>query len=606
MKSEFQQNQDNSSKINKDTQSNTHRKIKNLGAALDILLITILFLWTIKTVLPYAQGDLWLDEADYAGASHYGFQVNRWDTPDPKDPARLMRLRHFHAPFVPDLIELTTKFGVSDRVFRSPAMISGGLSVCIIYLCGLLLFTPRTQEESNLTLKAQLLRDILPAKLVSFACALMVMWAPACVRAFTHMLPWAFIILWMLLMVYSLLLIYHSGRYAWVILTGAAIGMMFVTSEYFFPCILALGLVPVVIICADAIKRRTAKIDWPSLLSWRKAILWGAGAIGVFLVISWVFWAAGLMGDSFVMLMHYVRMAHDVWPVVIAGVHYQRAPKWAYAYWYWVDFKIFFLLYAAGLATTLWIVLAGKANRRLLALFTFTALVLFTAHRSHIIGPEYLAHAIPLMSLLGGYFFVSLLRLNKPLGVVMIALFCILGYVKLGKAEISGLGVRAREPRWSLAAKYIASHWRPGYSVLAPAYASAARWYLLHYAGIPAKTWQVQALPETPPNLDRTSLEHRCVLLHDILDGVYHYIAVGSEFSDDKSVDPTILHILDNPKKPWRIAWKSPELPGKESRLEIYECPDGVSSKSPLPFPPGETSPTELLNKLQLKEKHDR
>jgi len=606
MKSDIQQNKDNPPEIDKDIQSDSIRNIKLLGVALDILLLTVLFLWTIKTVMPYAQGDLWLDESDYAGASHYGFQVNRWDTPDPKDPARLMRLRHFHAPFVPDLIELTTKFGVSDRVFRFPAMIAGALSVCIIYLCGLLLFTPRTEAELHLTFKARVVGDILPAKLVSLACALIVMWAPACVRAFTHMLPWAFIILWMLLMVYSLLLIYHSGRYAWVILTGAAVGMMFVTSEYFFPCILALGLIPVVLIGEEAIRRRTMIIDWRGLLSWRKAILWGAGAMGVYLMISWVFWPAGLMGDSFRMLMHYVRMAHDVWPVVIAGVHYQRAPKWAYAYWYWVDFKIFFLLYAAGLMTTLWIVLKGRANRSLLALFTFTGVVLFTAHRSHIIGPEYLAHALPLMSLLGGYFFVSLLRLYKPLGVVMIVLFCILGYVKLGKAEISGLGVRAREPRWSLAAKYIASHWKPGYSVLAPAYASAARWYLLHYAGIPAKSWQVQALPETPPNMDRDSLEHRRVLLHDILDGVYHYIAVGSEFSDDKSVDPTIRRILYNPKKPWRIVWKSPELPGKESRLVIYECPDGVSTKSPLPFPAGGISPTQLLNKLQSKEQHDR
>lgn len=602
MKPDALNNHNDPSNNNKDIRFDILHRIKIIGAFLDILLILSLFLLTIKTIVPYTQGDLWLDEADYAGASHYGFQVNRWDIPDPKDPARLMRLRHYHAPFVPDLIEITTKFGVSDRVFRTPAMLAGGLSVCLIYLCGLLLFTPQIDEETKLEYKSRLTRDVLPAKLVSLACALMVMWAPACVRAFTHMLPWAFIILWMLLMVYSLLLIYHSGKYAWVLLTGASVGMMFATSEYFYPCILALGLVAFVIVGVQAIKQRSMNIQWRSLLAWKKAIEWGAGALGVFFAISWVFWPAGLMGDSFKMLMHYVHMAHDVWPVVIAGVHYERAPKWAYAYWYWVNFKIFFLLYVAGLVTTLWIICTGKANRSLLALFTYTALVLFTAHRSHIIGPEYLAHALPLMSLLGGYFFMSLMRLFKPLGVVMIALFCVLGFVKLGKAEISGLGVRARQPRWSLAAKYIASHWQPHYSVLAPAYASAARWYLLHYAGIPAKAWQVQALPETPPNMDHSSLQHRRVLLHDILDGVYHYVAVGSEFSDIKSVDPTIMRILENPKSPWRIVWKSPELPGKESRLEIYECPPGVTAKSPLPFPSGADSSTQLLQKLQMKD----
>src|SRR3954471_10121338 len=93
---------------------------------LDLLVFAALAMISAAGFYKHAVGDLYSDEADYALASVYGFDANRWDRSDSaKEPERLVARRHYHAPLTADLIALAHRYGAEDRTIRMPFIVAG-------------------------------------------------------------------------------------------------------------------------------------------------------------------------------------------------------------------------------------------------------------------------------------------------------------------------------------------------------------------------------------------------------------------------------------------------------------------------------------------------
>lgn len=510
---------------------------------LDLLLALMLFAAALPLRFAATRGDLWLDEADYAFAAVRGFQANRWDTSNvPTEPEKLVMQRHYHPPFVVHMIGLALRWGPQDRTMRVPSVLFGGLTVALVYLCGLVLF-----------------RGSRP---VAFASALLLLFAPPHLRASSHALPWSFLIFWLMLLLWTLLRYIQTRREGWLVGAGAALGGMFVTSEVFFPTLLAAALAaPFVLVPTWRERER------------RRRILIGlAGGVVAFLAIAGILWPVGLLGGALKMLRHYMAMAHDPWPVNVRDRVYDRAPKWAYLYWYWHFYRLFFVCYALGAATSFVWMVRRKLSREAAVLLIFAAVILISAHKAHIIGPEYLAHALPLLSLVAGFFFLAVLQWNRPIGLAMVVLLCLAVLRWRESMTLPGMDARAQWPRWPYAAQFLAGRWQPGDQLLAPAFGVPARWYVLHVAGVHAQGWQIEALPGDGA---------RNTLLRDLASGAYRYVAVGSTYSDTPSVDSRVWQVI----RRWPRVWQSDEGGAGQSRLSIYQVPRGTTSRHPLPLP---------------------
>jgi len=525
---------------------------------LDLLLALILFGAALPPRFAATQGDLWLDEADYALAAVRGFQAQRWDASEsPDDPDKLIRLRHYHPPMVAYMAALALYWGTDERALRVPAVLAGGLSVMLVYLCGLTLFSRRVSQGGGQATSASFPLFI-PARLAALACAVIMIFAPPHLRASSHALPWSFITLGLLLLLWTLLKYAETRRAGWIVGAGAALGGLFVTSEVFFPALLGAVCAMPFLFLPDVIAAD------------RRKHLLKATAAGLlaFLLLAAALWPAGLQGHSLRMLWHYVAMADDPWPVNLQGTLYERAPKWAYLFWYWHLYRPYLIFYALGAAA----LLVYAARRRLTAatgtLAALTAVLLFSAHKAHIIGPEYLAHVLPFLALIGGLFLAAVSRWNRLLGLAAAVAACAWIALHTEYRFLNGMDPRARIPRWADAARFLAQRWQPGDRIVAPAYGSVARWYLLHVAGVPVQEWQVQGLPADDLVDDS--------LVWDIRTGVFRFVAVGSTFSDRPWLDNRIRRLLQT----WPVIWQSNERGTGPCRLRIYERPMRLASKT--------------------------
>lgn len=510
---------------------------------LDILLIAALMAGALAIRWKNATGDLWLDEADYAFAATHGVDANRWDRPiDPEDPDKIVELRHYHPPFVADMDALALRFGSDERVLRTAPVLFGGIAVALVYLTGMLLFDGQ--------------------RWVSAACAAVVVITPADVRMSSHALPWSYISVWLLAAMYAMIGFTRRPHVGWLALAGAAAGGMFVTSEVFFPLALAMALA-------------APLAFWQSIRSQpgrRTLLVGGAAALFAFGLIAVAFYPGGMIGGTWKMLRHYTDMSHDSFPTNIGSRVYERAPKWAYLYWYWHYFRSYFLVYAAGIPGV--VILAGRRALRAdhAILLVFTAVLLLSAHAAHIVGPEYLGHVLPLLTLFGGLLFYAIGRWSWPAGAALAWAACALCVVRPATMTLPGMDIRARTPRWAAAARFLARRWTPGDELLAPAYGIVGRWYVLHVGRAPAQGWQVEALPTDSARLP---------LLTQISRGAYPFVAVGSTFTDTPTVDWRIWQMV----RKWPVIWRSDEHGLGPSRLTLYQIPRGVSAKHPLGIP---------------------
>ncbi len=524
-------------------------------AALDLLLLLALISAACWIRLPYAKGDLWLDEADYATAGARGVEANRWDTSDrPSEPDRLLKQRHYHPPLAALLADAGFRSGHTESALRTPAVAAGCATIALVYLCGLRLFVRRGEPKRPLV-------EALETRAIALACAGAAMVIPAHIRASAHALPWAFITLWLVGMLWCILSLCETGSTWWLLPLGACLGGMFVTSEYFLPACAALALTaPSMVLTA---RRRGTP--------WWHALLHGLGGSALCLAIAEAYWPAGLRGHVLVLLNHYAAMSGDSWPVTVMGQTYDRAPKWAYAFWYATQCPALTAFWIAGTAAAIGLAVSRKLGPGGWALLGFTVVIGAVAHKSHIIGPEYLPHLTVLLCLVGGLALVVLARIGWAASLAGAVAVILLMPLTTRQGRLPGADRRERVTRWAPASRYLAGVWKRGDSMLAPAYGTVGRWYLLHYAGVSVEEWRVQAVPAQGASAK---------LLADVDRGTYRYVAVGSTFSDRPYVDSRILGKLAT----WGRVWVSDEQGSGPTRLTIYRRPDR-------PVPPREAPP---------------
>lgn len=521
---------------------------------LDLLLFIVLCLAAFPVRWGETAGDLWYDEADYARAAARGFEANRWDHPESvEEPEKLVRLRHYHPPLIAQVLAGALRWGPEERTLRAPFVLAGCLTVGMLYLCGLASFRRRDATT----------RETRPLRSAAFAVGVILLVTPAHIRASSHAIPWAWITLWLVCLLWTYLQYAETQRPAWLAASGAVLGALFVTSEYLFPTL-------VMAAASLAVLLWTGRDRRPDYRAIAGHLALGAGC---FLLVTAIFWPVGLSGGAVKMLRHYVEMADtSAFPVVIEGQRYERAPKWAYLYWYWTEFLPFFVLYAAGAGAFLWLVLRRRVTPGTVLVGLFTAAILAVAHRAHIIGPEYLVHALPFLTLLGGIPLAGLAA-RKPLHSLPVLTACcwILGAAPEVE-PMNGMEPRSQVPRWPAAARFLAERWQPGNRILASQFAVSARWYLLHHAGVAASEEEIRMLPASGASDE---------LLDDLLRGRYRWVVVGNTFSDWTDVDNRIRMVIQR----WPVVFRSDEQNLGLSRLQIYERPRGVSARKPLPAP---------------------
>lgn len=590
---------------------------------IDLLLFLALCAIALPVRFRFTQGDLWLDEADYAVASLHSVHDNLWDLSNTSaEPDSLIRLRHYHAPLTALVLKRTHVYGSDERTLRVPFVLAGGLAVGLVYLCGLALFQERRE--------------------IAVGCALLVVLTPAHIRMASHAIPWSFIIVELLALLWTLLLYARTKHWGWLVGAGFALGWLFVTSETFFvaiavvACALPLMLLPelrtalqsggLIRSAPQSLSPETGPTASPPAykevtLTGKRELLYGlVGGSFAALLVALTLWPAGLKGDSIRMLRHYIEMRHsEAFPVNIGSQVYKIAPKWAYLYWYWNDYRPFFLCYAAGCVVIL-LLLALQAFSRLPgrpfallkqgtlsqlrqipvgtgALLLFTLILLIAAHRAHIIGPEYLAHCLPFLTLTAGYVVLLLSRLSRPLGIaaMLAAGFIFVRWTPY--RPLPGMDPRTQIPRWHEAAQAIRPLWQSeDRLLLGPQDSNVAYWYLHEWAGIPLHDWQIGQFPLAGPG------SH---FLSNLGNGKYRFVVVSSQFEDSvlKAVDERSLHIL----KGWDVVLKSDEHGLGPSRLTVfrYKKAEGVSPQA-ASTPPEKTPSASYRTAASLHSHHNK
>ena len=572
---------------------------------LDVLLLAALFAVAFAVRVSHTRGDLWQDEAEYALASTHGVADQRWDRSDvASEPLRLVRLRHFHPPMTAYLLRAAQVRGNDERALRTPFVIAGSLVVCLVYLCGLRLFGER--------------RD------VSLACAVIVLVTPLQIRASSHAIPWAEISLGIMALLWTLLQFIHTRQWGWLIGTCGVFGWLFCATESFFPILLA-ALLSLPFLFDRTVQsdenthdtdafspRRRTSLSQPRNLfpgrptlhglptlhgriaplhgalphgrSERRKMLttFGIGAF-VFLMIVLILWPAGLFGGAWGNIQHYAHLPADTIAAVVGGVSRRPIPKWAYLYWFSHDYKPYFVLYVLGIGAVAWQITKRRLSRSASVLLILTAVEVAVAHLTVEFGPQYLAHCLPLLTLLTGLCFYELAqaadrvysrrpepaaqtKLNGraivpvlvPVGMLLTCAYLARWQVR---PELRITDEEAQVSRWPDAARFLAARWQTNDRlVIGPQPVVVPRWYLLVGEKLPIRETQIGELPQGRtrlPGLQRMKV------------GEVRFAVVNSTFDGNPIIDEDVRKLLAT----WPMVYRSPEPTGIPSRLVIYERP---------------------------------
>jgi hypothetical protein len=494
---------------------------------LDLVLFLLLCFVAAPVRWQNSTGDFWFDEADYAHAAMKGFTANQWDrSDDPKSPLQMALLRHYHPPTVSYFMGVARRFGAEDRVLRIPFIVIGCLVVGMTYLCGIVLFRERRE--------------------VAFGVALLVLVTPMQIRAGSHAIPWAPITLNLLVLLWTLLKFAETRKPRWILGIGITLGVLFTVSEIFLPAVL------VVACCAPLLL-------FPEIrdAEFRKQVLrYVAFGTGLALLIGILLWPAGLTGGTLTMLAHYMDVSKmSVEHAYINGKVYDRAPRWAYFYWYWRDFSPYLVLYLVGFAGVPILAAVKKLSREAGVLIAYTLLFLGVAHKAHIIGPQYLAHCLPFMSLMTGLFVGILAMWKRPLGWVALAVAGF--YVATLKNPNMIEDDVARIPRSPQAAAFLKTLWKPGdRMMIGTQQPTVILWYLREVEQMPVRWNEVVALP---------SAKKRDEVLEGLRKGEYRFFALANTFNSPR-VDAEIQKIIAG----WDKIYQSQEPEGTTPRFVLY------------------------------------
>ena len=546
-----------------DTTQNLLQKTRRPGWKLDALLVFVLFLCAVPVRWAHTQGDLWQDEAEYALASVHSFADHRWDRSDvARDPQHLVRLRHFHAPMTAYALHVAQWGNKDDRTLRIPFVLAGSLVVCLVYLCGLMLYGGRRG--------------------VSLFCAAVVLVTPLQIRAGSHAIPWSLISLGLMGVLYSLVGYIRTGKKGWLVGTCGVMGWLFCTSESVFPIALAVALGLPFIIGPDV---KTAE--------GRRALLRISGVgVALFALIVFVFWPAGMTGGAWRNIQHYAHISPASVSAQVGGVMRSPIPKWAYLYWYSHDYKPYFVLYALGAVTLLVQIVQRRLSREAGVLLVLTGVEVAVAHAAIQLGPQYLAHCLPLLTLMTGFCFLdlgdNLGRVRVPAnlahfvpGAIPVSMALVAAYLAHWQVrpELRVTDEEAMVSRWPDASRFLAAHWQAGDRLLiGPQPTVVPRWYLLQVRGVRAAESQISELPQG---------QTRAGGLLRMAKGAICYVIVNSTFEGDPDIDPLVRRMIAT----WPVVYRSREPGGGLPRLVIYERPSGVNVAHPLLVPIETTVP---------------
>ena len=543
---------------------------------LDVVVLVLLFASAFVVRMGHTRGDLWQDEAEYALASTHPVADQRWDRSDvASEPLRLVRSRHFHPPMTAYLLRTAQIWGKYERTLRTPFVIAGSLVVCLVYLCGLRLFGER--------------RD------VSLACAVIVLVTPLQIRCASHAIPWAEISLGIMAVLWTLLQYIHTARQGWLIGACGVLGWLFCTTESFFPILLAVILSTPFLFGltkqteenpdnsnAFSPRRRTSLSQprnlFPGHLSRGLSTTFGISVL-VFLTVVLLLWPAGLFGGAWGNIQHYAHLPADTISAVVGGVSRKPIPKWAYLYWFSHDYKPYFVLYACGIGMMFWQVAARRLSRSAGVLVVITVVEIAVAHLTVEFGPQYLAHCLPLLTLMTGFCLYALVQAadcvynNKaiqpralaelPRTLVTTLICCTSIYLSNWhvRPELRTTDEEAQVSRWPNAARFLAERWQlKDKLVIGPQPVVVPRWYLLVGRQMQIREAQISELPQG---------KTRDGGLQRMAKGDIRFAVVNSTFDGSPNIDERVRKLLAG----WPIVYRSPEPTGIPPRLVIYERP---------------------------------
>ncbi len=499
---------------------------------LDMVLFLIITAAAFPIRMQSASGDLWGDEGDYAVASTKSIQSLRWDrSDDPKHPLALIELRHYHPPLLSYALKTAHHFGADEQTLRFPFILAGCITIGLVYLCGVSLYAGRRE--------------------IALGAALIALNMPLHVRSSAHAIPWPFIGMLFMALTWTLLKYAETRRSFWLSATVVVLGILFTHSEMFYPALLMTALASPFVFWPE-IKERTR----------RRSIAKGLGSgLIIALILIFLLWPAGILGGSLRMLSHYVGVSHELIPVMIAGVYYPIAPKTAYAYWLWNDYKPFAYLYIAGAGGLILLLLFRKGSRPIGIVTAAAILLLAVAHRAHIIGPEYLAHVTPFLALIAGLSFMALASLWRPLGILAVIFCCWHTIPWKPSSSLRERDAGEQTPRWSSAAVYLKKNWVPGDSItIGPQTVGVARWYIRNVALINADDAHILPLQVIKPGRN---------MMAKLTNSKIRYVMISSAFVDHPDIDPALSKTL----KTWQSVYKSKERANRKPRMRIYEAP---------------------------------
>jgi len=322
------------------------------------------------------------DEADYAYAASRGVIANALNQ------GELNRVvRHHHAPLSIYAIWLSTSlFGLSTWAVRLPGIAMGVLSSGLAVLVGY-----------DLAVGSRRMKWV-----VGVMAGLLMTTAPASILMTTTARPHPFVAFFLLLNMWSLCRYFLRPTTRRAAIFGLTLAGQFVSMEY-GPVVVFLSVVAIALVSP---RRLGLRGHWPFLRRSRflpfirvHRHVWTT--LGSCLGAIALIWPAGLYRLSVLLnsafFMHYAGVGHRT---LFRGQIYQNVPKYAYAWWYAVEYPV---LLAVMLLVVVLIVVWAIRTRRAVAvtLAVFTLGLGAAVHGAHIMELSYSLFMIPPL-VLGG------------------------------------------------------------------------------------------------------------------------------------------------------------------------------------------------------------
>lgn len=432
------------------------------------------------------------DEANYTFAAKEGIIANALEL------GELSKLRHRHAPLMCYTITLSTAiFGNDEWAIRLPAVLACAVS------CGLLVLIAFDLARGQ---------SYLTRLMCGVIAGLVLATSPASIELAGVIQPHSFVILFLLLNLWTLGRYLRDLKRSDALLFGLSLAGQFVTMEY-GPVILCLALLsvalaqPALLFDGNATMPGSVRDALKMLVQLPRQMHRDIKHAAVIcLIATAILWPAGvfLLGIpfNFVFFLLYAANGH---PVLFRGEMHLHVPKYAYAYWYALDYPL--LLAGMIIAIVLigyWAMKQRSAVAVMLMVFTFGLTA--SVHGAHIMQLCKSIFLVPPIALGGPIAFAAIAsRLSAPRRLWFAAVAMSVAVMSIIGAQTMPMS-RADDPNLKLVkmTKLIAEQASPDDHVLAQGWPMVR--YLLH---LKMNRPDIQVAPYDPRNYESDRLGER-------------------------------------------------------------------------------------------------